>query len=69
MRPNRTAWMSVVTPLTAKAANTAQERKASVPPATRITMAGVSTTPATQRTASCSPRPRDNNAGGFSSGS
>ena len=67
-RPTRTACSTVVTPLTATAANTAHERKASLPPAARITMAGVNTTPAMQRMASCRPSPMVSASGGFSSG-
>ena len=47
MRPTRTAWSTVVTPLMARAANAAHDRKSSLPPAARTTMAGVNTMPAT----------------------
>ena len=67
-RPNRTAWISVVVPLTSIAANTAHDRKASLPPAARITIAGVRTMPATQSTTSCSPSPKASGTGGVSSG-
>ena len=46
-RPTRTAWSTVVTPLIASAANVAHDRKSSLPPAARTTIAGVSTIPAT----------------------
>ena len=67
-RPTRTACSTVVRPLTATAANTAQERYASSPPAARITMTGVSTMPAIARTASWSPSPKASAFGGLSSG-
>ena len=67
-RPTRTAWRMVVTPLTATAANTAHDRKPSLPPAARITMAGVNTIPAMQRMASWRPSPKASAGGGFSSG-
>ena len=69
MRPSRTACNIVVTPLTTTAAKTAQERNSWAPPAARITITGVSTTPATLSMASCAPRPRDSENGGLSSGS
>ena len=67
-RPTRTAWSTVVTPLTATAANTAQDRNTSSPPAARITMTGVNTTPAMVRTASWSPSPKASAFEGLSSG-
>ena len=69
MRPTRTAWSTVVTPLMARAANAAHARKSSVPPAARTTMAGVSTMPATVSIANWKPRPRASAGGGCSSGS
>ena len=53
----------------ATAANTAQVRKSSLPPAARTTIAGVSTMPPAVSTASCRPRPKARGAGGFSSAS
>ena len=69
MRPSRMACKTVVTPLTMTAAKTAQDRKSALPPAARITITGVSTTPATVSMASCAPSPTDRENGGFSSGS
>ena len=69
MRPSRTACNTVVTPLTMTAAKTAQDRKSAAPPAARITITGVSTTPARVSMASCAPRPTDSDTGGLSSGS
>ena len=54
-------------PLTATAANSAQERYASDPPAARITTAGVSTMPAMHSIASCSPKAKLSTVGGDSS--
>ncbi len=68
IRPTRTACKIVLTPLTATAANTAQDRKDSLPPAARTMIAGVSTIPDMQRIASCRPRPHASAAGGASSG-
>ena len=68
IRPNRTTCNIVVAPLTRIAPNTAHDRKSSVPPAARITIAGVRTMPAMVRTASCSPSPKASASGGVSSG-
>ena len=69
MRPTRTAWRIVVTPLIASAAKAAHDRKSSLPPAARTTMAGVSTMPATESIANWKPSPRASAGGGRSSGS
>ena len=69
MRPNRTAWRIVLTPLTAAAANTAQVRYESLSPAARMTIAGVSTMPAMVSTANWRPIPTVSAGGGLSSGS
>ena len=55
IRHRRTACRIVVTPLTKMAANTAQARYSSLPPAARTMIAGVITIPATQRVAYCRP--------------
>ena len=68
-RPTRTACSAVVTPLMTSAANAAHDRKLSLPPAARTTMAGVSTIPATDSIANWKPRPRASAGGGRSSGS
>ena len=69
MRPNRTAWRIVLTPLTIAAANTAQVRYESLPSAARMTIAGVSTMPAMVSTANWMPIPAVSAVGGLSSGS
>ena len=67
IRPMRADCKAVVTPEIATAANTAQATQASGVPAARITMVGNRIGAATVRMASCSPRPRESAAGGFSS--
>ena len=69
IRPKRTAWLRVLTPLIATDAKTAQDTNDSGPPAARITIAGVRTMPATQSTASWNPRPSERSGGGLSPGS
>ena len=59
----------VLMPLTAAAAKTAQDRYASLPSAARTTMAGVSTMPAMDRIANCTPSPTVSAVGGVSFGS
>ena len=61
--------MTVVVPLTRSAANTTQDRYASLPPTAPIMITGDSTTPATVRMAYCSPSPTVSGSGGRSSGS
>ena len=63
------AWITVVAPLIASAAHTAQARYASLPPAARIRIVGVSTMPGTAIIAYCSPRLQESRWGGCSSGS
>ena len=65
----RTACTTVATPLTASAANTAQFRYASLPPAVLMRIAGVNTTVATASTVYWMPRPRVRAGGGRSSAS
>ena len=69
MRPTRATWITVLAPLTTRAANTTQDRYASPPPPAPTRMAGVSTTPVTVSTAYCSPSPSVSGSGGRSSGS
>ena len=58
-RPSRTDCITVVTPLTASAAKTAQVRNASLSPAARTMMAGVSTMPPMMSAAYWKPRPSE----------
>ena len=68
MRPTRSACNIVQAPLTTTVANTAQARYASAPPAARITIVGMKTSPVMPSTTSCRPQLTARAAGGCSSG-
>ena len=61
-----TAGGIVVSPLTASAAKTINDKQVSPPPVAWITMTGVSTTPAMQSAACWKPRPKEGACCGFS---
>ena len=69
MRPTRTAWISVVKPLTSSTANAAHARYPSEASTARITIRTPITIGAKVTTAACTPSPTVTGAGGFSSGS
>ena len=56
----------MVSPLTASAAKTINDKQVSPPPVAWITMTGVSTTPAMQSAACWKPRPKEGACRGFS---
>ena len=68
-RPTRTAWRTVVTPLTISAAKTPHDMNESGCSAIRATMTTVKTTGATIIAAACRPAPTATGQGGFSFGS
>ena len=68
-RPILTACNAVQAPLIATVQNTVQDRYVSLPPAARITIVGIRTSPVIPTTTSCAPQPNVSGPGGFSSGS